>query len=32
MQATRQWVAEHFEGLFSAVLFGNHWGISGQRR
>eukprot|EP00911_Craspedida_sp_UC1_P002380 UC1_evm1s1780 len=29
---TSRWIDEHFSGLFSRVLFGNHWGATGEKR
>lgn len=29
---TRAWLETHFPGIFSSVLFGNHWGREGAQR
>jgi len=31
-EATIKWVQQHYPGIFQAVLFGNHWGKSGEKR
>lgn len=31
-QATRDWIAAHFGGVFDELLFGNHYGVSGEKR
>eukprot|EP00736_Rhodelphis_marinus_P004012 Rmarinus@m.10350 len=31
-EETRRWLAIHFDELFSEVLFGNHWGVTGHKR
>jgi hypothetical protein len=29
---TRAWIAHEFPGLFDDVLFGNHWGLTGEKK
>mmetsp|Transcript_42711 Transcript_42711/g.71054 ORF Transcript_42711/g.71054 Transcript_42711/m.71054 type:complete len:221 (+) Transcript_42711:78-740(+) len=29
---TRQWIDRHYPGIFSAILFGNHYGFTGTKR
>eukprot|EP00035_Acanthoeca_spectabilis_P006901 m.130394 g.130394 ORF g.130394 m.130394 type:complete len:206 (+) comp13712_c0_seq3:33-650(+) len=29
---TRAWIDREFSGLFDSVLFGNHWGLSGEKK
>mmetsp|Transcript_23730 Transcript_23730/g.40866 ORF Transcript_23730/g.40866 Transcript_23730/m.40866 type:complete len:244 (+) Transcript_23730:37-768(+) len=31
-ERTREWLARHYPGIFRDVLFGNHYGFSGQKR
>jgi len=31
-EATKQWLEKYFPGMFSEILFGNHYGRSGEKR
>ena len=29
---THKWVEEHFPDTFKSILFGNHWGLHGEKK
>lgn len=31
-EVTRSWIDRQFPDMFAAVHFGNHWGLSGEKR
>eukprot|EP00049_Salpingoeca_infusionum_P000996 m.44117 g.44117 ORF g.44117 m.44117 type:complete len:233 (+) comp10819_c1_seq1:38-736(+) len=31
-EETHRWVETHFPNVFKSILFGNHWGVNGEKR